>query len=164
MFFSQAVHIPRPFSRRHSPSFLVAIANSTSTKHSPAACSAPAASRKTGVWTVAVVTAAVHWCVSDQEGVGWCTGLHPGVMPAGHNNHLVCIPKCLRSVPGYARWWPMVKDDLMRRHFGLNRWRCYNSVTGTLIIQVKSTYFNDIAVAILYVNWKLFCDLQLILT
>lgn len=102
--FSQVAHTPRPFSRPPYPYCPVVTASIISTAPSQAACSAPAASSRRGVWTVAVVTVEVRWCVSVQEGVGWFTGSRPGVMLAGHNSPLASTPKCLPSAPGYARW------------------------------------------------------------
>lgn len=99
----QAVHTPRPCSRLLCLCFHAAIARSIFTQPSQAACSVPAASTQKGVWTVAVETVEVHWCVSAQEGVGSFTGSHPGVMPAGHSSPLVSTPKSPHLAPGYAK-------------------------------------------------------------
>lgn len=101
---SQAAHTPRPCSRRPSLYCLAATATSTSTVLSPAACSAPAASRRRDGWTVAAGTAEVRWCASVPEGVGWFTGSRPGVTPAGPNSPPASTPKCPPSAPGSVKW------------------------------------------------------------
>lgn len=119
---SQAARTLRPCSRRPSPYSLVVTATSISMVPSQAACSAPAASSRRGVWTVAAVIVEVHWCASVLEGAGWFTGSRPGAMPAGHNSPPVSTPKSLPSAPGYAKWLDVMTEKSKSDERWMTNW------------------------------------------
>lgn len=103
LFFSQAVHIRKLFSR---PRFLfwasVSVSSAIRTS-SPIACCAPAPPTTTAAWTVVVEIVEVRWCVRGRVEVGLCMGSHHGVTPVGYKTHRASTPKSPPSCPGLRR-------------------------------------------------------------
>lgn len=103
LLVSQVVLTPRPSSKLHSRCSPAATASSTSTAHSQAACSVPAARTRRGAWTVAVATVAGRWCASAAEAGGWFMGSRPGATPAGLSAPPASTPKSPPSAPGSGK-------------------------------------------------------------